>query len=133
MILRKNMPFFQKLFSILIIYLILLGTSLVIPVQAQLDVKPDLPGGAIVPNLTREGVYDILVTIAQYAIFIIPGIALLFIIWGAVQLAMGKSESGWATIKNALIGLAIAALSFLVIGLITGLIDAIYSGELIPF
>jgi hypothetical protein len=46
---------------------------------------------------------------------------------------MGKSESGWATIKNALIGLAIAALSFLIIGLITGLIDAIYSGELIPF
>jgi len=127
------MPFFQKLFSILIIYLVLLGTSLVIPVQAQLDVRPDLPRGAVVLNLTREGIYEILVTIAQYAIFIIPGIALLFILWGAVQLAMGKSESGWATIKSALIGLAIAALSFLIIGLVTGLIDFVYSGELIPF
>jgi len=129
----KDMSFSQKMCFVFSFCLVLLVSGLAIPVQAQLDVKPDLPGGAIVPNLTREGVYDILITIAQYAIFIIPGLILLVIIWGAVQLAVGKSEQGWATIKNALIGLAIAALSFLIIGLITGLIDAIYEGNIIPF
>ena len=127
------MFFLKKLFFVLKVFSVLLISGLVIPVQAQLDVKPDLPGGAIVPNLTREGIYEILITIAQYAIFIIPGFILLVIIWGAVQLAMGKSEQGWGIIKNALIGLAIAALSFLIIGLITGLIDAIYEGNIIPF
>ncbi len=127
------MSFFRKVFLTFQIFLVLLVSGLAIPVQAQLDVKPDLPRGGIVPNLTREGIYDILITIAQYAIFIIPGIALLFIIWGAIQLAIGKGEAGWATIKNALIGLAIAALSFLVLGLVTGLINAIYDGSIILF
>ncbi len=127
------MSFFEKSFLTFKFFLVLLLSVFAIPVQAQLDVKPNLPGGGIVPNLTREGIYEILIVIAQYAIFIIPGFILLIIIWGAAQLAMGKSEQGWSTIKNALIGLAIAALSFLIIGLVTGLIDAIYEGNIIPF
>ncbi len=100
-----------------------------ISVNAQIT-APELPGGGITLNLTRENIYELLVSIAQLAVFIIPGVTLLFIIWGAFKLTTGDSETGWKIIKNALIGLAIAALSFLVIALITGLIERIYDGTL---
>ncbi|GEM_PF-1424538 len=121
----RSKKFYLYATSIFSFALILLPIS----INAQIT-APELPGGGITLNLTRENMYEFLVSIAQLAVFIIPGITLLFIIWGAFKLATGDSDNGWKIIKNALIGLTIAALSFLIVALLSGLIERIYDGTL---
>ncbi len=85
-------------------------------------------------NLSRDGVYELFLDVARLAIFILPGIALLFIIFGAFRMITGGEDgqkAGWSIIKNSLIGLVIAGVSFIIIGLVTGIIEEIYTGGIL--
>lgn len=119
---------FKQIFGYLASFTILLLSQVVpiVTVQAQDMFPSDLPE----VTLTRDGVYELFLAIASLAIFLLPGIALLFIIFGAFKIITGD-EKGWSLIKNSLIGLAIAGLSFLIVGLATGLLNSLYAGDLI--
>lgn len=111
-----------------VVWLLVLVTPAV-PVQAQ-ELFP-----SIFPtiNITRANFYDIMLSIAGLAIFVLPGIALLFLIFGAFKFVTGEKDKGWEIIKNTFFGLVIAGGSFLIIGAVTGVLNALYSGDLISF
>jgi hypothetical protein len=74
-------------------------------------------------SLDKDGIVKLILSIATYVVFVLGAVAVLAIIWGAILLIFNKGELGWSTIKNALLGLVIAILSFSIVNLIVQLLS----------
>jgi len=107
-----------------------LGSLTEITAYAQ-GVAPSLPtnvfGNPIVAD--RDQLIQTIVNIAQTIIFIFAAVCVLIIIWGGIQWGISGTEDGSKNgkqiIQNGVVGLIIAALSFLVIRIIFGVIQFI--------
>ena len=90
---------------------------------------PNLPtgifGGPIVGS--QDDLIRAIVNIAQAIIFIFAAACVLIIIWGGIKWAISGTEDGSKDgkqiIQNGVIGLIIAALSFLIIRIVFGIIQ----------
>ena len=127
----KNLNFFALLGIVVFVaiaVLVSLGSLTEITAYAQ-GVAPSLPtdifGDPIVSD--RDQLIKTIVDIAQTIIFIFAGVCVLIIIWGGIQWGISGTEDGAKNgkqiIQNGITGLIIAALSFLVIRIVFGIIQ----------
>ncbi len=101
----------------------LFGLSVPTLAQELPDVCPDsgcaLVGGDLdLEELDREEIVALLIQVATFLVFIIGGLAVLAIVIGSLLLIFGRGDQGWALIKNSLIGLVIAVLSFTIVNVV---------------
>gem|GEM_PF-1456102 len=88
---------------------------------------PSIFGDPIVSD--KDKLVNTIVEIAQTIIFIFAAVCVLIIIWGGIQWGISGTEDGSKNgkqiIQNGVIGLAIAALSFVFIRIVFGIIQFI--------
>jgi len=113
---------------VVIAALISLGPITKVATYAQ--VTPSLPpifGDPIVAD--QDSLIKMIVNIAQTIIFVFAGVCVLIIIWGGIKWGISKDENGVTgakkIIQNGITGLVIAALSFLIMRIIFGIIQFI--------
>jgi len=126
----KNLNFFALLGIVVFIAIAVLaslGSLTEITAYAQ-GVTPILPtyfGDPIVSD--RDDLIKTIVDIAQTIIFIFAGVCVLIIIWGGIQWGISGTEDGSKNgkqiIQNGVVGLIIAALAFLFIRIVFGIIQ----------
>ena len=91
------------------------------------NLPTDIFGDPIVGN--QDDLVRTIVDIAQTIIFIFAGVCVLIIIWGGIKWGISGTEDGakkaQQIIQNGVVGLIIAALSFLAIRIIFGIIKFI--------
>jgi len=135
----KNLNFFALLGVVVFIAIAVLAslgslTEITAYAQAASPTRvegPNLPtgifGGPIVGS--QDDLITTIVNIAQTIIFIFAGVCVLIIIWGGIQWGISGTEDGakkaQQIIQNGVVGLIIAALSFLAIRIIFGIIQFI--------
>ena len=73
-------------------------------------------------SLDRQSIYNLLVVVIAYLVYIAIPVAALAIILGGGYLLFGKGEQGWNLIKNALYGLVIIILSATIVNVVTTLL-----------
>ncbi len=127
---------FKNLIGAIILLITALGVVLA-PVQDTVtfaQITPSLPtdifGDPIAGD--RDSILDIIVNIAQFIVFVFAGVCVLIIIWGGIRWGTDQgngegAKAGKQIIINGVIGLVIAALSFLIIRIIFGIISTIQS------
>jgi len=107
-----------------------LGSLTEITAYAQ-GVAPSLPTGIFGDPIVgdRDDLIQTIVDIAQTIIFIFAAVCVLIIVWGGIKWGISGTEDGSKDgkqiIQNGVIGLIIAALSFLAIRIIFGIIQFI--------
>ena len=89
------------------------------------NLPTDIFGDPIVGN--QDDLVRTIVDIAQTIIFIFAGVCVLIIIWGGIQWGISGTEDGSKNgkqiIQNGVVGLIIAALAFLFIRIVFGIIQ----------
>jgi len=128
---------FKNLIGAIILFITALGVVLA-PIQNTVifaqnqGITPNLPtdvfGGPIAGD--QNSILNTIVTVAQFIVFVFAGVCVLIIIWGGIRWGTdsgdGKgAETGKKIVINGAIGLTIAALSFLIIRIIFGIIGAV--------
>ena len=89
-----------------------LGVGLVLP-------TPPTGGGT---GLTGSGIVASITTIVNYLIILATIIAVAYLVWGGIQIAMNGWDKGKETLKQAVIGLAVILGVGLIINTISGFI-----------
>ena len=133
----KNLNFFALLGIVVFIAIAVLAslgslTEITAYAQAASPTRvegPNLPtgifGGPIVGS--QDDLITTIVNIAQTIIFIFAGVCVLIIIWGGIQWGISGTEDGSKNgkqiIQNGVVGLIIAALAFLFIRIVFGIIQ----------
>jgi len=133
----KNLNFFALLGVVVFIAIAVLaglGSLTEITAYAQAagsnrvegpSLPTDIFGDPIVAD--RDQLIQTIVNIAQTIIFIFAAACVLIIIWGGIQWGISGTEDGSKNgkqiIQNGVVGLIIAALSFLVIRIVFGIIQ----------
>ena len=129
----KNLNFFALLGVVVFIAIAVLaslGSLTEITVYAQ-GVAPSLPTGVFGDPIVgdRDQLIQTIVDIVQTIIFIFAAVCVLIIVWGGIKWGISGTEDGSKDgkqiIQNGVTGLIIAALSFLVIRIIFGIIQFI--------
>jgi len=129
----NNINFVSLLSTIVFVViaaLTIFGPITEITTYAQ-NVVPSLPtnifGDPIVGD--RDSLIETIVNVAQTIIFIFAAVCVLIIIWGGIKWGISGTEDGSKDgkqiIQNGVTGLIIAALSFLLIRIIFGIIQFI--------
>jgi hypothetical protein len=133
----KNLNFFALLGVVVFVAIAVLAslgslTEITAYAQAASPTRvegPNLPtdifGGPIVGS--QDDLITTIVNIAQTIIFIFAGVCVLIIIWGGIQWGISGTEDGSKNgkqiIQNGVVGLIIAALAFLFIRIVFGIIQ----------
>jgi hypothetical protein len=129
----KNLNFFALLGVVVFVaiaVLVSLGSLTEITAYAQ-GVAPSLPTGIFGDPIVgdRDQLIQTIVDIVQTIIFIFAAVCVLIIVWGGIKWGISGTEDGSKDgkqiIQNGVTGLIIAALSFLVIRIIFGIIQFI--------
>ena len=129
----KNLNFFALLGVVVFIAIAVLaslGSLTEITAYTQ-GVAPSLPTGIFGDPIVgdRDQLIQTIVDIVQTIIFIFAAVCVLIIVWGGIKWGISGTEDGSKDgkqiIQNGVTGLIIAALSFLVIRIIFGIIQFI--------
>ena len=127
----KNLNFFALLGVVVFIAIAVLaslGSLTEITAYTQ-GVAPSLPTGIFGDPIVgdRDQLIETIVNIAQTIIFIFAAACVLIIIWGGIQWGISGTEDGSKNgkqiIQNGITGLIIAALAFLFIRIVFGIIQ----------
>ena len=128
----KNLNFFALLGIVVFVAIAVLAslgslTEMTAYAQGVTPILPTYFGDPIVGD--RDQLIRTIVNIAQTIIFIFAAACVLIIIWGGIQWGISGTEDGskkgQQIIQNGVVGLIIAALSFLFIRIIFGIIQFI--------
>jgi hypothetical protein len=89
-------------------------------------------GGGTTPDTSTEGIFDTILELAQWGVYILAGVAVLFLVYGGIRWGTdagdGKgAEAGKKIVINAVIGLVIAALSIVIIQVVLVALSAFLS------
>ncbi len=119
-----------KAAEIVVVSVMMLAPVLV-PLAAHAQVAPPCPAGAV--RCGETSLTSLLQTIINYMLAFAGLIAVIFLIWGGFQYITAggneeTAEKGKGTVVNAIIGLVIIGLSYVIVNVVIGLIKSNNAG-----